>query len=357
MAAYVALGLVGIIGLSVESAAAVVVLDPTATLSVYDTGGMLNSGTNGGFYLGGLEVDPAGGAVYASAHNVIPGGMSSQLRLIKSTGPGTAILDSSGAFPLRQTTRGVDLTYLNGKYYVAAMDLSAASLGGIYGITPGAAGLTTFAAGPGIPRWATSGLTFDAAGTTALVTSDGPIGHHSVAAGAITSTNLVSSSSLPTGFGRPADDHVVTKDGRTIVITDSSAQLMDVTGGPGTVTELFNLAPLGGTVGVGSRGVVDPVSGDIFAAMGDSGGKRIFRVKADGSSGIIFADGFTGDGVRDLAFGLSSDGSGTMSLYAAETFGGIGTIYEFKTVPEPSTLTLLCLGAFALLGIGRRRGR
>ena len=161
---------------------------------------------------------------------------------------------------------------------------------------------------------------------------------------------LLGAVSKAAGYGAGVDDHVVMLDGRIITIGDSSRLLHDVTGGPGAVFEFFDLADIPGSGcsggggkqelegryagsngdkgttcdGVGSRGAVDPVSGDIFVAMG-SGGTTIFRIAADGSFGSIFATGFAF--IRDLDFGPSSASGGNLSLYVTEVtgFGGDGS--------------------------------
>ena len=322
-----------------------IAVEAGSSVSIYDTGGALDVDT-----LWGLEVDPTGGAVYA-----ISGGTGSPMNFIKSTGAGTAAVDSSAA--LDHVGRGIDLTHLGGKYYVAANLAGAPS--GVYGFTPGAAGLTTYATAGGV-SWATSGLTFDAAGTTALVTSDVGIGHHSLAMGAASTTLLVNSDPLPTGYVFGADDHVVTLDGRTIIVTDADFSLYDATGGAGSVSLLFDGSGLG-EASFGSRGAVDPWSGDIFMAyaIGDVD-TAIYRVAADGSGVSLFATGFD-LGVKDLDFGLSSNGSGTVSLYATETnSAGVGSIYEFNfvhndaAVPEPITAALGLMG-LGVLGMATRR--
>jgi hypothetical protein len=326
--------------------------DPAWTVNVYDTGGFLDPATNNGLFLGGLEVDPAGGTVYVVGHDVAPGGASNVSILIRSTGPGTAVVDPAGG-PLQQWTRGNDLTYSNGQYYIAAnRPTPSALLGGVYGFTPGVAGFATWAEGQ--MYWETSGLTFNAAGTQGLVTSDVGIGHHAVAAGTPFSTLLVDEQPAPTGYGGGADDHVITLDGRTIVVTDQQRWLYDITGGAGAVAQFFDLATIPGATfpGVGSRGTVDPATGDLFVAYA-TGGTEIYRIRADGSAGSIFATGFV-SGVRDIDFGLASDGSGNFSLYATEIDGttGIGSIYEF-VIPGPSALAALALAG--VVATRRRR--
>jgi len=363
--------------------AAPVSLDPAHPISVYDTGGQLNLDNNGGFFLGGLEADPAGGAVYVVSEG---GAAAPALRLIRSNGLGTAVFDGSGPQPWVYESRGNDLTYLSGNYYVAACVFipgkgkGCQGTPGVYGFVPGV-GATTFASGGTIPGWATSGLTFNESGTAALVSSDVGIGMWTVTPPS-SGVEFVNDDSVPTGYGAGVDDHVVMLDGRIITIGDSSRLLHDVTGGPGAVFEFFDLADIPGSdcgipksadqyagntgnkgmncEGVGSRGAVDPVSGDIFVAMG-SGGTTIFRIAADGSSGSIFATGFAF--VRDLDFGPSSASGGNLSLYVTEVTGiggggkgpiqSVGTIYEidgfFLGHPTIPTLNIWGLAALVLV--------
>jgi len=345
------MALVAAAGLANRAHAVAIPVAAGWTGGVFDTGGLLNPAANGGFTLGGLEVDPAGGRVYVVGANVGVGLTSSSLRMLSSTGLGTAVLDASGVAPLSYATRGTDLTYNAGSYYVAASRVGGAP--GIYGFTPGG-GQPVYAAGGGIPSWATSGLTFNAAGTMARVTSDLGTGHHSVLAGAVASTLLVGQGAVPGGYGAGADDHAVTPGGRVLVAEDIGRGIYDITGGPGAVALFANPNILGGPgfagPGVGSRITVHPVSGDLFLAWGDSG-DRIIRVAADGLSVETIATGFS-RGVRDIDWGL--DGTGTLCLFATEvSTTGIGTIYSFK-IPAPGTGTLLALGGFCM---ARRRRR
>lgn len=386
-------GLVGLVATCIVSSTAWAVpisLDPEHPVSVYDTGGQLDPGNNGGFTLGGLEAAPGGNVVYVVAANVSPGGLSLTLRLIRSAGLGTAVLDGSGAQPWSYWSRGNDLTHLNGNYYVAACvqpgkgdAACSGAAGGIYGFVPGV-GSTTFATGGSIPDWATSGLTFNSAGTQALVSSDVGIGMWTVTP---PSSGVLFANDGPTpgGYVSGVDDHVVTLDGRIITIGDGSRLLHDVTGGPGSIFEFFDLADIpgsscsGGAIkgaggsnydvasdkgpvdtcfGFGSRGAVDPVSGDIFVAFG-TGGTSIFRIAADGSSGSVFATGFAF--IRDLDFGPANDGNG-FSLYVTEVTGfagggkgpvpvAVGSIYEFPGFgrAQPIIPTLSFWGKLAMI--------
>jgi len=355
-------------------------------VEVYDTGGQLNFANNGGFYLNGLEVDPAGGTVYVAASDAIFGGTSSVVRLIGSTGPGTAFLDASGTQLLSYTTRGVDLTYLSGSYYVAACAPAGipnkgspcSGIPGIYGFTPGG-GQPTYASGGSIPGWATSGLTFNAGGASALVTSDVGIGHWNVTPPS-TGTLLVNNTPLPGGYVDSGDDHVVTLDGRVLIMADGGSAIYDVTGGPGSVFLFFDMTAIPGFPGCGvvgpppkseaysdkqakggpcfgSRGTVDPVTGDIFYAYA-VGGATIFRITSNGAFGEVFATGFV-DGVVDIDFGPASDGGGDFSLYATEvagiaaeekgTGGPVGSIYEFVRINRGPIPTLSVWGKLAMI--------
>ena len=311
------------------------VLDPTIEACIYDTGGDLNPANNSGFWVGGIEPDPGGGAVFVTAHNTPPGGSSSEMVLIRSAGFGTAMVETSvGVLPHNQTTRGVDLRHMDGTYWFASTELGS-GLGGVYGATPGVAGFRTFAAGSGIPIWFTSGLTFDASGMEARVTSDLGTGHHIIEAGASTSVLFVDQSPPPIGYNAGSDDHTISLDGRLIIATDIEQRLYDATGGPGSVMPLFDFRTIPGfnESGVGNRIETDPVSGDFFAAWGN-GGTTLYRVSADGSSGSIVARNFPGQGIRDLSFGPSSNGEGSslfvLAISSFDINDEAGTIYEFR---------------------------
>ena len=341
-------------------------LDPTATLSTFDTGGLLNPALNGGLTVGGLEVDPAGGTVYVVASDGGFGGTSTVVQLLSSTGLGTATAVGAAA-PIKLNARGFDVTHNAGLYYVAGTLGAAAPVHGIHGLDPaGVAAPSTFATTTS--GFATSGLTFDAAGTTALVSTDGvdpvvlPNGLYSVPAGGPEAA-VVLGGALPGGISGGTDDHVITLDGRTIVVGDGSFDLWDVSGGAGAVSLLVDLNTIPAVApvlfGGGVRAAVDPWTGDIFMGWGLFG-PDIIRVAADGSGAIHFATGF--DSVRDLDIGLSSDGSGGVSLYVTEEdVNGVGSIYEFTlshneggAVPEPLTAALGLMG-LATLGMATRR--
>ncbi|MEN8133374.1 MAG: FG-GAP-like repeat-containing protein, partial [Pseudomonadota bacterium] len=311
-----------------------VILDPAVTLSVFDTGGALNPDNNGGLTLGGLEVDPSGEGVFVVAGDANIYSDTTSLQLIHSRGPGTATATGAPE-PIRLVSWAYDLTHgPEGRYYVAG---AISGVGGIYGFDPtGVTSVNTFASGT--PAWATSGLTFDTTGSTALVSTDSENGLYQVTADASV-TKLISQGGLPDGIPRGADDHIVTLDGRTILAGDKSHDLWDVTNGAGFIRLLVDLDALfvpGGVPGWtsddnvwGSRATVDPVSGDIFyshaAAAPPDIPVSIIRVAADGSAASIFATGFSV--LRDMDFGPSSSGSGR-SLYVSEISDGTGSIYE-----------------------------
>ncbi|HAX74862.1 MAG TPA: hypothetical protein DCY88_03270 [Cyanobacteria bacterium UBA11372] len=106
----------------------------------------------------------------------------------------------------------------------------------------------------------------------------------------------------------------------------------------------------------GSRGAVDPITGDIFYAVSfESPSSSIIRIKSDFSGATAFATGFAED-LRDLDFGPSSSGVlGDISLYVSENnrTTGVGTIYEIRVgttaVPEPCETIL---GSIMVLGFG-----
>ena len=340
-------------------------LDPTATVSTFDTGGLLSPALNGGFTVGGLEVDPAGGTVYVVASDGGFGGTSTVVQLLSSTGLGTATAVGAAA-PIKLNARGYDLTHNAGLYYVAGTLSAAAPVHGIHGLDPaGVAAPSTFATTTS--GFATSGLTFNAAGTSALVSTDGvdtavlPNGLYSVPGGG-PEAPVVLTGALPGGIPTGTDDHVITLDGRTIVVGDGSHDLWDVSGGAGAVSLLVDLDLIPAVApflsGGGVRSAVDPWTGDIFIGWGLFG-SDIIRVAADGSGAIHFATGLLS--TRDLDIGLSSNGSGGVSLYVTEEdTAGVGSIYEFTlshnegAVPEPITATLGLMG-LGVLGMATRR--
>ena len=347
-----------------------VAVDPgIISLTTFDSGGFLDPIANGGFTLGGLEVDPVSGKVFVLGSDGGTGATSTAVQLIGSTGAGTAAAVGA-VVPFKLNARGYDLTQhpSDGKLYTAGTLSLAGPVDGIHGFDPAGIGApVTFATTSS--GFATSGLTFNAAGTSALVTTDGvdtavlPNGLYSVPAFG-PEVLIVGSAALPTGVGA-TDDHVVTLDGRTIVAGDGSHDLWDATGGAGLVSLLIDLdtipavLPALGALG-GDRATLDPWSGDIFYAHAlTPGSPGIIRIKADGSAATVFALGFAG--LRDIDFGPASSGSGGGSIYATEVdiVTGVGSIYEFEIthVPEPSTLILLLMGVVTLGLRGRCRRR
>lgn len=354
----VALG--SLVVLATSAVAAPTPVHPAVSLTVFDAGGSLDAPTNGGYTLGGLEVDATGSVFVIGAGGNV-GTPSTSLQLFQSTGLGTASPVGLPE-PIQLNSRGFDLTEnpADGNLYVVGTLFTAAPAPGIHGFDPaGVAPLSTFATTTG--TWATSGLTFDAAGSTALVTTDGSgaatvNGLYRIPAGGPEAL-VVGSAPLPAGIG-PTDDHVITLDGRTIVVGDGVHDIWDASGGAGSISLLIDLdvATPGPGMGLGgNRAAVDPVSGDIFVAWGLSAGTDIVRVKADGSGAARFAKGMPGERIRDLAFGPASSGDGQTNLYvSAAMLNGQGAIYELTTIPEPSAMAMIFLGATALMA---RRNR
>jgi hypothetical protein len=325
-----------------------VVIDPYVTLSVFDSGGALTRGSNGGFTLGGLEVDPLGNGVFVIAGDSNIFDITASLQLIHSTGMGSSATVGMPE-PISLIPWAYDLTRgADGRYYVAG---ALSGVGGVYGFDPvGESPVNAFITGT--PTWATSGLTLDVTGAIALISTDGSSSTSSNGLYQITSdgvvTKLINPGELPHGIPHGTDDHVMTLDGRIILAGDKSHELWDVTAGPGSVTLLADLDAYFSQGEVpgwgindnvwGSRATVDPVSGDIFyshgAAVPTTTPMSIIRVTADGSTASLFATGFSV--LRDLDFGPSSHGEGR-SLYVTEFSGGVGTIYELAFA-EPDIL-------------------
>jgi hypothetical protein len=350
--------------------AAVIVLEPTAgPLSIYDTGGILNYSppgldclpgslpnipTSTPFYMGGLEVAPDGSGVFVTQANNIPcndlNHSSTLNRLVQSTGFGTArqvgqILEAGN-----DATWGNDLTLgPEGLYYIATNK-------GVWGFDPAGGSPRQFAGGETI--WTASGLTFTPDGNTAILSSDWPKGLWSVPkGGSINNLGRL----IPVVPREAWDDHVVTKDGKLVMMGDNASELIEVLP-DGSFQSVFRFRDYidvrsyfrGNSFG--SRGAVDPITGDIFYAVSfESPSSSIIRIKSDFSGATAFATGFAED-LRDLDFGPSSSGLlGEISLYVSENnrATGVGTIYEIRVgstaVPEPSETIL---GSIMVLGFG-----
>ena len=129
-------GLLVLAGSCGVASGAPIVLDPTATLSTFDTGGFLNWGTNGRYNLGGLEVTGAGQVYIAAANNGI-GNRSTSVQVILSTGLGTAAAVGAAA-PIALNSRGFDLTTnpADGRLYLAG---TLGATHGIHGLDPAGA--------------------------------------------------------------------------------------------------------------------------------------------------------------------------------------------------------------------------
>jgi hypothetical protein len=351
---------------SVEPAiAAVLVRDPTAgPLSIFDQSDLLNYSLNGGFYMEGLEVAPDGSGVFVTQANTLPvnipprpgeeGILRATLkRLIKSTGSGTA----SQIGPTLQAGNfslwGNDLTLgPEGRYY-------AVTESGIWGFDPAGGPATQFSGGQQDILTA-SGLTFSPDGSEALFSSDYPYGLWRIPKNGTFASmeQILGFNDLGGGF----DDHVITKNGKVILMGDGTRKLWEVL--PDRSRRIVydlktdpNVSPFVNNSASGSRGAVDPITGDIFYGLTFfySGPFSIIRIKSDFSSASVFATGFAED-LRDFDFGRSSSGSpDSISLYVSENnrATGVGTIYEIPVgttaVPEASDTIL---GSIMVLGFG-----
>ena len=320
------------------------VLDGSVTLTTFDQGGVLDFATAGG-HLGAIEVTAAG-EVFVIIDTPSLGELTSSLRLVRSSGPQTAQFVGP-AQPITLMPWASDLTLgPGGLLYVAgAMN----NVGGIFGFDPdGVAAPQAFASGT--CSFSTSGLTFAADGSHALVSTDGS--QTDCANGLFrvwpdgSSDHLITQLDVPDGIPRGTDDHTVMLDGRVILAGDKSRDLWDVTQGPGGVAVAIDLDRIFTIVDIpswngadrvfGSRIAVDPVSGDLFyshSAGNPDKQMTILRISADFATASIFAEGFSI--LRDLDFGpAGSDNS--RSLFVVEQqraalipgSGDSGVIYE-----------------------------
>lgn len=396
MNAKLAYGFLVIVLLAITEAKAAILtvasVDPLlGTPILYDSGGpivsggfatpSLNTTTNGVLTISGLEV-LGPGAVFTTTDDGLVGSDTTTIQLNASAGPGTNVPVGLPA-TLTNNSRGYDLT-LNpgsGKLGVAA---TAAGVGGpgtglpgIYELDPaGIAPPAVYAALSAKPT--TSGLTYGP-GATATLSTDGiagaftvpPLfgGIYPVPAGGPELPGILDSVAPPFGVGSPGDDHVVTLDGRTIFLNDSTNLMHDVTGGAGAVVPLIDLTLVPGLLPFlssgGVRGAVNPVDGNIFTGWG-LGGPNLIRVDQFGAGASVAIVGL--DNVRDVDFGPSTLApAGPMasgfSLYITEedfTTGpaAFANIWEVGIlVPEPSSIVLAVAGilSLALVGWSRRR--
>jgi hypothetical protein len=308
--------------------AAIEVVDPTAgSVSVFDRGGVLNSG--GGYYMQGLEVAPNGRTVFVTQANAPPfngpSSLSTMNRLIKSTGLGTAVKVGPTLKAGNHRTWGNDLTLgPNGRYYIFTKT-------GIWGFSPTGGAVTSFA------TWATknvgsSGITFKSDGTQALISTDWPGGVYRISKNATKFPAKINTNNTLW------DDHVITKTGRTILCTEPKFGIQELLPN-GNVVKVYDLktdvdvkAALT-PAGYGARCAIHPASGDIFWTLSfDTNSPIIVRIKANLSDAKVFAKGFAPD-LRDLDFGRRSSGAAGYSLYVSENNGvtNVGTIYEIPT--------------------------
>ena len=93
--------------------------ESAVTLSVFDTGGALDPGNNGGFTLGGIEADPLGNGVFVIAGDSNIFEITASLQFIHSTGMNTATTIGMPE-PISLIPWAYDLTRgTDGRYYVA----------------------------------------------------------------------------------------------------------------------------------------------------------------------------------------------------------------------------------------------
>jgi hypothetical protein len=197
--------------LAAPAPAAPVLHDPQASLRVYDSGGFLSDTNNGDFILAGVEYDPTAGAVVVSASRT----SNFAVRLIRSTGPGTAAalgapFTTSGLTLFHDLTSGPD-----NRYYVAA---------GTEVIGADRAGVRPVVRYGGLgPSLASTGLTFAGDPSAALVSTGEnfsrertPSGLYRRPLSSAAPTRLVGRGTAPAGLPVAISDHVVTADGRVI---------------------------------------------------------------------------------------------------------------------------------------------
>jgi hypothetical protein len=338
------------VALAAPAPAAPVVYDPQASLRVYDSGGFLSGTNNGDFILAGVEYDAASAGVVVSASRT----SNFAVRLIRSTGPGTAA--ALGApFTTQDLTLFHDLTSgPDDRYYLAA---------GTEVIGADRAGVRPVVRYGGLgPSLASTGLTFAGDPSSAVVSAGEnfsrdrtPSGLYRRPLSSAAPTRLVGRGTAPAGLPVAISDHVVTSDGRVIGagMNGTSLQLFDVTGGAGNVSMLISVNARVAPENV--RAAVDPVSGDIFCGLYDHAEGYIYRVRPDGSAATLLASGI---GVRDLDFAPANPAAPLESRLFVSAFEGGpqgDRIYEITLVPEPAApLFLVVGGAFAVV---RRRAR
>jgi hypothetical protein len=346
---------------SIESATAQLrVLDSTAgPLSIYDQGGLLNSTPDPvnyprGYHISGLEVAVDGSGVYFTQGDAPPAHdydarndpfyTVNNNRFMKSTGMGTAVQVGASLPVGNWRSWGNDLTYnqYDGYYYIATSQ-------GIYGFNPAGGPAKQFARGSNTNRVTASGLTFTDNGNKAILSSDWPKGLWLIPKGG--TTQVQASYSMINPVAPAWDDHVITKDGSLVLIGDSNDGLFQAMPDR-SIKAVYkfendpNYPNLKSYLigGYGSRGAVDPISGDIFYGLTfDTRApvSSIIRIKSDYSTASVFATGLVRN-LRDFDFGPSSSGKqGDISLYIAELDQQTqqGVIYEVAMgstmVPEP----------------------
>lgn len=302
------------------------IVEPTAgPLSVYDQGGILNANTNGGFYMYGLEVAPNRAGVFVAQSNGMPvnasGAQSTQNRLIKSTGMGTATQIGATLNVGNVRAWGNDLTRgSDGLYYIVVNT-------GVWGFDPtGQNPVKSFATWPSRGVGSAS-LSFSADGQTAFSVSDWPQGVFKFVKGGTT---------FPAKINTTAglwDDHIFLPDGRMIICGEVKTGIVELMPN-GSLVKRYDFTldtdVTAAKVGAyGTRCVRHPVTGDIYWMISfGNASPEIVRIKANFSDATIFAKA-SGD-LRDMEFGPRSSGASGYSLYVSHNSlaTGVGTIFE-----------------------------
>jgi DNA-binding beta-propeller fold protein YncE len=271
---------------------------------------------------GGIAVD-------ASGNRYVTGGLSSWVFKVTPSGAVSGFAQPMGGALLGLDIIGSDL------YIAAGTTISRVPLSG------GPA--TEFAAGP---LGQAMGLAHSKDGQNLFISTDTGLYQYGIATQSMSKLSSGTFSALATGLNGTvyATDYY---SGKIVAYNADSGVLSDFRAGLDQVAGL----------------AVDPVSGDVFAAIEGRG--VIQRISADGSKAIDFAtDVIFNEGYYPSALGF--DPHGGAMYYSAPTQDG----YDFalhqisgfptldtKDVPEPASLSLLAVGLAAGAFARRRKAK